>query len=769
MNITHGNILDWAREYSGPKFHALLCDPPYHLTEITKRFGKSDSAPAQFGTDGAFARASKGFMGKDWDGGDIAFNPATWAAIAEHLHPGAFGMAFSGSRGWHRMAVAIEDAGLIIHPTIFLYTYGSGFPKATRVKNAPSFDGHRYGGQAIKPAGEPIVTFSKPGLCYNEYSALQRDISLILEGLWRKFASNAELVSTAEQTVNAVLARVATSVHSIGNHLSASDAESHLHAVQQRSGKVRHAFVRSSAVTKRMASGSIAKTAASRFTRVVRLSKRTKAAIAVKIATVRTAQNSRFANVHNAESNSPQAHRAPNGFTVQPNAQRLDASSHHSKTLCDTAIAIDTRAAILQYNSEKAEFDLSMIWLWSIVWGDLYDLVSRCTTETGVKIITILRTLNSSLLRLMLASQDIVSERNLSDKLWSYAAIVNANFSGLLTCLSELNASALRAKVSPIIVFQRPYAGRPLDSIVATGAGALNIDQARIGTGTGNDKPEYRPNYANSVYGIGMGGGAYENTSGRWPANFALIHHPDCGAACHADCTVRRLGAQSGESESLASMRGVQLSGAHGGIVTGNYRVNEDSNSMRGHDDSGTASRFFCNADWMYERLEDADQVGYFAKASRAEREAGLDPRTIAMLGIDDFAEATINDGRAKSIDNPYQRGETTRRNIHATVKPISLARWLATLLLPPAEYGPRRLLVPFAGVASEMIGAMLAGWEEIEGIELGADHVEIARARMAYWQQRRYELLDPATQLTVRAAPDMPDGQLDMFYEDAA
>lgn len=133
ITMHHTNLLDWARDYCGPKYHALLCDPPYHLTEIVKRFGKSDAAPAQYGTDGAFQRASRGFMGKQWDGGDIAFRPETWAALAEHLHPGAFIFAFAGTRTYHRMACAMEDAGLELHPAIG-WLFGQGFPKATRVK-----------------------------------------------------------------------------------------------------------------------------------------------------------------------------------------------------------------------------------------------------------------------------------------------------------------------------------------------------------------------------------------------------------------------------------------------------------------------------------------------------------------------------------------------------------------------------------------------------------------------------------------------------------
>ena len=162
INIVHSDAVKWAKEYQGPLFHALLCDPPYHLTSITKRFGKNGSAPAQFGKDGAFSRASRGFMGQAWDGGDVAFDPETWAAFSSVMHPGAFGMALASSRGWHRLAVAIEDAGFIIHPSIFGWVFGSGFPKATRVKGDERFDGHRYGAQALKPALEPIIVFQKP-------------------------------------------------------------------------------------------------------------------------------------------------------------------------------------------------------------------------------------------------------------------------------------------------------------------------------------------------------------------------------------------------------------------------------------------------------------------------------------------------------------------------------------------------------------------------------------------------------------------------------
>jgi site-specific DNA-methyltransferase (adenine-specific) len=73
------------------------------------------------------------------------------------------------------------------------------------------------------------------------------------------------------------------------------------------------------------------------------------------------------------------------------------------------------------------------------------------------------------------------------------------------------------------------------------------------------------------------------------------------------------------------------------------------------------------------------------------------------------------------------ERGEG---NAHPTVKPIDLMRYLARLIMPPR---PVRILVPFAGSGSEMIGCMLAGWPEVIGIEREAEYVQIARARLAH------------------------------------
>jgi DNA modification methylase len=113
----------------GETVHAVVTDPPYHLTSIVKRFGGANAAPAVHGTDGLYARASAGFMGKEWDGGDIAFRVETWRAAWDVLPPGGHVVAFGGTRTFHRMAVAIEDAGFEIRDTL-MWLYGTGFPKS---------------------------------------------------------------------------------------------------------------------------------------------------------------------------------------------------------------------------------------------------------------------------------------------------------------------------------------------------------------------------------------------------------------------------------------------------------------------------------------------------------------------------------------------------------------------------------------------------------------------------------------------------------------
>ena len=95
------------------QFTSCVCDPPYHLKQSR----------------------SKGFMGKTWDGGDIAFRPEFWGEVLRVLKPGAMLLAFGGTRTFHRLTCAVEDAGFEIRDCL-MWLYGSGFPKSLDISKA---------------------------------------------------------------------------------------------------------------------------------------------------------------------------------------------------------------------------------------------------------------------------------------------------------------------------------------------------------------------------------------------------------------------------------------------------------------------------------------------------------------------------------------------------------------------------------------------------------------------------------------------------------
>lgn len=183
----------------------------------------------------------------------------------------------------------------------------------------------------------------------------------------------------------------------------------------------------------------------------------------------------------------------------------------------------------------------------------------------------------------------------------------------------------------------------------------------------------------------------------RWPSNFAISHHPGCtDDCCHLDCPAQKL------------------------------------------DDK---ARFFFVADWQLEMLE-ADQIGFFSKVSPAEREAGLEGREEFSL-----EEVSGGGGYSSEYQTAYGARKSARRNPHPTMKPISLNKWIAKMLLPPPYYKNRSLLIPFSGVASEGVGAMMAGWDSVLMIDKEKVYCEIGALRMSFWKHLydKHGIADPS------------------------
>jgi DNA modification methylase len=228
--------------------------------------------------------------------------------------------------------------------------------------------------------------------------------------------------------------------------------------------------------------------------------------------------------------------------------------------------------------------------------------------------------------------------------------------------------TALKPAHEPAVLARKPLTGTVADNVMTWGVGALNIDGCRI-SGAPWHRNDNGIGDPRMWAGLGQQHYREQHPSGRWPAN--VIFDEDAAKA---------LDAQSGYSKGTMPNPNINYGG---GDVNKNNIYGWPAKSMQGtapYPDSGGASRFF-----------------YVAKASKAEREAGLD-------------------------------SDSDRANHHPTVKPIELMRYLVRLVTPNGG----TVLDPFMGSGSTGCAAMLEGMDFI-GIDITPEYVEIARRRILH------------------------------------
>ncbi len=107
IELLNGDCLVLLEKIEDNSIDSIITDPPYEI----------------------------GFMGKKWDNSGIAYNIELWKECLRVLKPGGYLLSFSSTRTYHRMAVAIEDAGFEIRDMLE-YVYGTGFPKSMDVGKA---------------------------------------------------------------------------------------------------------------------------------------------------------------------------------------------------------------------------------------------------------------------------------------------------------------------------------------------------------------------------------------------------------------------------------------------------------------------------------------------------------------------------------------------------------------------------------------------------------------------------------------------------------
>ncbi len=781
--VENADVLEWAKGYNGEPFHALLCDPPYHLTSIVKRFGGTSSTPAK-DRDGVFERSSRGFMGQTWDGGDIAFRPETWAALADHLYPGAFGMAFASSRGWHRLAVAIEDAGLVIHPAIFGWVYGclSEDTEILTVDGWKSYQDIMIGSMALcynvndgtltyQPVQE-IFEYDYFDTAYHIRSdhtdqIVSRNHRCLVERCGKYVFQQAETLEREE--VVPVLAtlpelrkalqrgkcgrvpqeaslfagvrdeNIYAETEGVQDWATQGQNELRPEAQAQREGgylpDMRGREIQTCCMVaederlgrrvllqelpgesqcsrtpdkifgqwqgeKEPEEGYEGGQKSSlegrshlhaqawqlRSSQVCEMSAR----ISTDGAERRVCNGASF---DRCPTPGPMLEAFGSGTSQQPRyvrqcARKPDAvfRQHSAQEVRDDWTACPDLATVTPI------FYIGKVWCVRVPTGAFVARRNGRAFITGNSGFPKATRIDTQIDRRAGAEREVVGRARRDAGSKSHHAFekkreLEFDLTAPATPLARVwegyryGLQALKPALEPIIVFQKPYNGKPLDNIVQTGAGALNINDARIPA----NGEEIRINTWDDgakPFGGGAGHGytGRVNASGRWPANFYL----DEGAAIRLDilCT-------------------------------------------------GDTSRFFFR---VAQSLDDADPVFYCAKASREEREAGLQDFPELIYAQSNGAMAAIARGDTEYQQNIRLNSIKTVRNSHPTVKPIALTRYLATLLLPPADYGPRRLLVPFAGSGSEMVGGLLSGWDFVLGIEMNGQYASLAEARLKHW-----------------------------------
>jgi DNA modification methylase len=249
--------------------------------------------------------------------------------------------------------------------------------------------------------------------------------------------------------------------------------------------------------------------------------------------------------------------------------------------------------------------------------------------------------------------------------------------------------TALKPAWEPIIIARKPLAGTVARNVLAHGTGALNIDGCLIGTeDTRRLKGASDSDFPHNDDGWKPRPTVVGNANGRWPANVLL----DEEAAALLD-------EQSGHT---ASKRG-ELTSNPGGVY-GAGKGLPSHTGVYGFDDAGGASRFF-----------------YTSKASRAERNAGLDEIAPRVTNTD-------TPPGTQGATNPRAGANRSgaRPNHHPTVKPLDLMQWLCKLIAPPGGL----IVDMFCGSGTTGRAAVAEGFDFL-GLELSPEYAEIARARI--------------------------------------
>lgn len=296
----------------------------------------------------------------------------------------------------------------------------------------------------------------------------------------------------------------------------------------------------------------------------------------------------------------------------------------------------------------------------------------------------------------------------------------------------KYSIAPLKQTCETIMIFQKPYkTGSCMHDVLAyengdytCGCFALNIDDGRVPTDN-IIKPTSTPDLrdvgriSKNVIGIdklsfGQVTNAkridYEqNQKGRFPSQ----------TFCDSE-VAKILDEQSGVSKGSDAPRTRNKTSDSFGMP---------NNNTPEYSDIGGCSKILHKCD--YENGE-MDLYVYEPKVSKSERNAGCEKLEEKKMGKN---QSSLDGG--KMLTGSGNERNNIQNNTHPTLKPISLSYRILKLFKSPNE---QKIIYPFAGVQSEVIGGFKAGFDNYVGCELNEDYVNIGNARFEYWKNKSFD-----------------------------
>jgi len=658
--IHHGDCIETMNAMPPESVDAIVTDPPYGL----------------------------GFMGRKWD----ALPPSQeWAeACYRVLKPGGHIAAFGGTRTWHRLAVAIEDAGFEMRDSL-AWLYGSGFPKSMNVGKAidkarEDSSEWRTIGQALRSSREAAGYRTRRAFAplildgHKNLESAAANLSNWENGLsfptWERWESLKAILSLPDD-MDAEVLRLNGRKGEWGDErpdrvVSGPSGN----AVFQPSRRVEDA---GTPATPEAAQWDGWGTALKPGHEPVVVARKPHAISGILDGIGseldRLEDECRPSANGAARSSAPTPAASPEVRTATaPESAATPHEGEQARTTPTGAAAGSSAATDTSAFESEGETCWSTVTSWRACWAELCELTSTSTTSTASSLTTDLRTLWSSIASLTATSTPGSPTSALTSP--STASAVDSLFAAtVLRLRATLALSATESATAstppapqggaegspafePIVLARKPLAEKTVArNVLAHGTGAINVDACRIAGdmsgGTWGAKQTTSIGFHGGTEGSGYR--TQQNPSGRWPANVLLDHH----AAAWVD-------EQSGVQKDGVAVR-------HRGVKAGMYGPTLAPGSKDlGYGGGGGASRFF-----------------YVAKAPKSER---------------------------PNVDGVQ----------HPTVKPLAIMRWLIRLVTPPGGV----VLDPFAGSGTTIEAALIEGFEPI-GIEMETEYLPLIQHRI--------------------------------------